>query len=116
MMKEAENSQQTNRNRYGNDWEWYAKEAKNKAMGLKLDTPKLLAYWDKVNPSKAEQWRKTAQEFDFDNLPNSRNWWKLSDDEIHDFFMWVKNIRADISIDEMIEAQRYHSEQLNKIQ
>ncbi|MBR7512654.1 hypothetical protein KC219_21070, partial [Mycobacterium tuberculosis] len=81
-----------------------------------LDTPKLLAYWDKVNPSKAEQWRKTAQEFDFDNLPNSRNWWKLSDDEIHDFFMWVKNIRADISIDEMIEAQRYHSEQLNKIQ
>ena len=30
--------------------------------------------------------------------------------------MWVKEIRADISIDEMIEAQCYHSEQLNKIQ
>ena len=113
MMAEAEYRQQhPERNRYGTDWHWYAKEAKNKAWGLKLDTPKLLAYWDKVNPAKAEQWRQTAQEHDFENLPHSRDWWKLSDDEIHDFFMWVKDVTADISNDEMIEAKRYHYQNL----
>ena len=33
MMKEAENSQQPNRNRYGNDWEWYAKEGVSTEFG-----------------------------------------------------------------------------------
>lgn len=119
-MTEAEYRQQhPERNRYGTDWHWYAKEAKNRAMGLKLDTPMLLAYWDKVNPAKAEQWRQIAQEHDFENLPRSRDWWELTrdwweltDNEIHDFFMWVKDIRAVITDDEMIEAQRQHYQNL----
>lgn len=108
MTEQEYIKQNPHRHRYGSDWHWYAKQARNKAFSLKHDTPMLLAYWDKANPAKADDWRQKDKQYDFANLPNSRDWWQLTDDEIHEFSMLVKQIRENVTLDDMIQAKQQY--------